>query len=279
MPHGVAESAGGRSASHAAVRPGAMARLVSTPRGRAGVVAFAAALAFAAFLPFDLAIVRSLRAIAPTGDVRRELELLQQWGAPTAMAMTIIIIALVDRARLRRTLDWLMAAGVALLVYLPLKLLIGRPRPKFDDPHTFLGPFGTYLIDDRIGRRHAWEVGSGISSDLWSMPSSHTLFAVLMTVYLCRCYPRLKPLAVPMACLVGVSRVWLGAHYPTDVLVGAAIGYVVADHALTGYWGVRLIDRVWRALVDRNATPAYPRVLALEARAGAAARGAAQKPI
>jgi undecaprenyl-diphosphatase len=37
-------------------------------------------------------------------------------------------------------------------------------------------------------------------------------------------FPELTPLLVPLALAIAASRVVLGLHYPTDVLVGALLG-------------------------------------------------------
>lgn len=184
-----------------------------------------------ACIPFDGPISHAVTAFRENilgGDIRRELESLQQYGQGAVTLLVAWAIWLLDPPRRRRLLDWLLAVLIAAAVTLPMKMLIGRPRPKFDDPGYFCGPFGAYPLGHETGVRHAWEVWAGISSDLWSMPSSHTVYAVVMSVFLATVYPRLRPLAVLMAILVAVSRVLFGAHYPSDVLVGAAVGLAVA---------------------------------------------------
>lgn len=68
--------------------------------------------------------------------------------------------------------------------------------------------------------------------DLYSFPSGHTMnavnFAVLFSVF----YPPLFWLVVPFALLVALSRVILGMHYPTDVLVGAVLGLLISNLSL-----------------------------------------------
>ena len=218
-------------------------------------------------VPFDGAVSRwaiRFREESLGGDVVRELGALQQYGQGSVTVLVAWAIWLLQPSLRRRLLDWLLAVGVAALVGYPAKMLIGRPRPKFGDPDHFLGPFGAYPVSEEVGVRHAWELGSGISSDLWSMPSSHTLFAVVMSVMLWVWYPRVRPIAALMAVVVGVSRVLFGAHYPTDVLVGGALGVVIALPIARAHAGVRLVDTVWRRLVDREATPALPSLLEAE---------------
>lgn len=68
--------------------------------------------------------------------------------------------------------------------------------------------------------------------DHFSFPSGHTLHAVLFTVMLGVSFPLLLPVMLPFMLLVAASRVILGLHYPTDVIVGAAMGAVLAGLSL-----------------------------------------------
>ncbi|MFT4020462.1 MAG: phosphatase PAP2 family protein [Acinetobacter sp.] len=63
--------------------------------------------------------------------------------------------------------------------------------------------------------------------DHFSFPSGHTLHAVLATVTLGYVQPFLLLLMLPFTLLVALSRMILGLHYPTDVLVGALLGATV----------------------------------------------------
>lgn len=213
--------------------------LRGTP-GFGWAVVVAAVLLAMAFLPFDGPISRGVRNMKPGGDLRRELEALQQYGQFSASVLAALIILLLDGRRARRLLDWAVAMGVGILAVNFVKMFVGRPRPKFDDPLYFLWPFGAYPVSEKAGVRHAWEFWGGISSDLWSMPSSHTVYAVVMSVVLTRMYPRFLPVGVVLATLVGVCRVWFGAHYPSDVVVGAGIGLVVGHWAMNARIGQRL---------------------------------------
>lgn len=69
--------------------------------------------------------------------------------------------------------------------------------------------------------------------DRYSFPSGHTLQAVLMTTLALAFFPMLAYLLVPFTICVALSRVILGLHYPTDVVVGALIGWSLAKLALS----------------------------------------------
>jgi undecaprenyl-diphosphatase len=61
----------------------------------------------------------------------------------------------------------------------------------------------------------------------WSVPSNHSVIAFAAAVALLFAYRRLGWVALLFAVLMGASRVWIGVHYPHDVLIGAAVGIVV----------------------------------------------------
>lgn len=71
--------------------------------------------------------------------------------------------------------------------------------------------------------------------DRYSFPSGHTLQAVLFTVITIAWFPALAAVLIPLTVLIAASRVVLGLHYPTDVLVGALIGWGLAEFTL---WAV-----------------------------------------
>ncbi|MDE0313413.1 MAG: phosphatase PAP2 family protein [Candidatus Poribacteria bacterium] len=64
--------------------------------------------------------------------------------------------------------------------------------------------------------------------DRFSFPSGHTASAFLMMVILTRFFPILQIPALLWAATVGIARVHLGVHYPSDVLAGALLGISTA---------------------------------------------------
>ena len=105
------------------------------------------------------------------------------------------------------------------LVINRVKKAVARPRP------------GQEIADARL------RVGRGGSG---SMPSSHssTWFAATLITFVY--YRRSWRFLLPLSCVMGFSRVYLGAHYPSDVLAGAILG---AGYAAAGLW---LVERSWR---------------------------------
>lgn len=96
------------------------------------------------------------------------------------------------------------AIGMPSLVVSVVKRLIGRVRP------SALGPFAYEPF--------AWR------SEYASLPSGHTTTAFAALVAIGLVVPRLRPLMWVFAVLIGVSRVVVASHFPSDVIAGAAFG-------------------------------------------------------
>ncbi len=92
-----------------------------------------------------------------------------------------------------------------------LKFTFARYRPKlFIEKHLF----GFSWFD--------------IGYDVSSFPSGHTAIAFAAMVSLGYIFPKFKYIFLLLAILVGVSRVVLDAHYISDVLVGAFLGFLIS---------------------------------------------------
>jgi membrane-associated phospholipid phosphatase len=62
----------------------------------------------------------------------------------------------------------------------------------------------------------------------WSFPSNHATIAAAAAVALVLAWRRLAWFVVPLALLLGLTRVYLGMHYPHDVAAGLLLGGLVA---------------------------------------------------
>ena len=95
------------------------------------------------------------------------------------------------------------AYGLEVPAFMVLKNLIKRPRPADSEMAlcAFIKPAGRF-----------------------SFPSGHTAAAFMMATLLGIFYPVVATLALAFALLVGLSRVLLGVHYPSDIAAGALLG-------------------------------------------------------
>lgn len=91
-----------------------------------------------------------------------------------------------------------------------LKVLIARLRPVF----VMSG-----IVPEFNRFSWAWH----------SMPSGHTTVTFAGLIMIGMLAPKYKPLTWTLAIVVGVSRVCVGMHWPSDVILGAFIGMVLAD--------------------------------------------------
>lgn len=96
---------------------------------------------------------------------------------------------------------------VTLCIYKMIKSATGRARPN------------TVLE----------EIVAGTTPlDQYSFPSGHTMHACAFSFVAMHHYPSLGVILVPFVAMVSLSRVILGLHYPTDVLIGAILGSTIS---------------------------------------------------
>lgn len=175
-----------------------------------------------------------LRAVA---DLRRApltavMTLLSAWWVK-GVVIAALGVAADLRRRPRRLPRTLIPALAAMLVASwsssALKAVFDRARPPAADPSL------TALVP--------------LPADA-SFPSGHAATAFAAAGVVALLHPRLRVPALGLAALVALSRVYLGVHFPSDVIAGAALGLAVA--AVT----VRVpFARALRAATARRARP------------------------
>ncbi len=147
------------------------------------------------------------------GRLLRVMGFLGTWVA-LAIAIALQEGSVVQRRPRATRRAWLLvgaAAAGGVLAELG-KLLIRRERPAVHD-----GLYGFRDVTDRM-----WST-SGLA-----MPSSHTLVAFAGAAMLARLYPRARWVGYVLATGCAVSRVLARAHFVSDVVLAAGLGWVVA---------------------------------------------------
>jgi undecaprenyl-diphosphatase len=121
-----------------------------------------------------------------------------------------LVIGLAVAAFLRR--PWLFAQVAAAVVVsdllaLAIRQMTDRPRPPsvYPEPEPLVRVPHTY-----------------------SFPSGHATVAFACAATLAFAAPRAAPALFVLAAAIAWSRVYVGVHYPLDVLAGAVLGLLVA---------------------------------------------------
>lgn len=149
-------------------------------------------------------------------------------GSPVVVATLVLVAGAflwLARRRAHALLLWIGAAGGVVLSQ-TLKLAFERPRP-------------------RVFEWRVHHVGS------YSFPSGHATTSMIIYAMLAYVILELDPpqpvkrltvaLAVVIITLVGLSRLYLGVHYPTDILAGYAVGFAWATLCA---FNLRVIDYI-----------------------------------
>ncbi|MEU7697649.1 MULTISPECIES: phosphatase PAP2 family protein [unclassified Streptomyces] len=139
-----------------------------------------------------------------------------EYGIMLAMALVVLWCwwsvrrrgTLADSVSAVAGLVWApLAAGIALLVNIPIRGFVERPRPFRD--HQGL------------------EVLVAGKTD-FSFVSDHATLAMALGVGVFVAHRRFGLAAIGLALAEGFARVYMGVHYPTDVIGGLALGTAVA---------------------------------------------------
>ena len=85
----------------------------------------------------------------------------------------------------------------------------------------------------------------GVIPDSASFPSGHSATAFAAAVAVGLFYPKLRRPLLMLAAVVALSRVYLGVHYASDVLVGSLLGVLLG---LASVWVVRAVAPMPTAL-------------------------------
>ena len=147
--------------------------------------------------------------------------------------------------RIFSRLSWLFTGGHGWLLVLAMFSLTGRGRALRVARETMPAIWlATYLVEGPIKRFFRRKrpfisivraVVVGRKPGSYSFPSGHSAAAFSGAVLLSRKYPQYSGRLFLLAGLIGFSRIFLGAHYPGDVLSGGFAGASLASlfHKMT----------------------------------------------
>ena len=124
---------------------------------------------------------------------------------PILFAVSLVLMF--SRKRKLKLLGLIMLAGLTVSFYVVsgLKALVARPRPSLVLTDVFL------LAKEKS----------------MSFPSNHAATSFMAATALTAYFKRYAAVFYSFAAAVAVSRVYMGVHYPSDVLAGAVIGIAI----------------------------------------------------
>ncbi len=116
--------------------------------------------------------------------------------------------ALLSRGRPRESLVPLVSLGGAMLLTIAVKALVDRPRPTVEHLQSVSGP--------SFPSGHATQASAfWLSLVVVLVPTAGARHRVIRVC---------TALAIVLVLAVAASRVWLGVHYPSDVVAGVTLG-------------------------------------------------------
>ncbi len=164
------------------------------------------------FDDLELGVCRRVNALSHNRGARAFFTAVSRLGDyPAWVVFGLIAMAQLDAGVPLFVVQALLTAAAGILVYKVLK---------------------EYLVRERPFITHGDIIAGTAPLDRYSFPSGHTLHATSFAVLYSSHVPEMVWVIAPFAALVAASRVILGLHYPTDVLVGAMIGAGLASSSV-----------------------------------------------
>ncbi|RMH22698.1 MAG: phosphatase PAP2 family protein [Gammaproteobacteria bacterium] len=143
------------------------------------------------------------------------------WSSVTILGDSLVVLSIIfPLALIRPAHVWHIISAAILTTMIVQGLKFGFQMPR---PALLLGDESVHIIGSAIHKR--------------SFPSGHTAAAFVAAALLISIFDLRRTTAsllIGLASLVGVSRCMVGAHWPVDILAGAAIGWFVGTLLMLG---------------------------------------------
>lgn len=219
-----------------------LTRLRFTARvGRYFLAALLCGVAAPLALAIDLPAVEWFSTVHIPSELRRMIQLSEVVAAGSSVLWIALLVGVLDRRG--GALGALVAAQALCsgLVADLGKMIVARNRPWTllwpSEPPDLGRPF---TAADTFGAWFPFRDEELLTSGFQSFPSGHAATAVGLATILALAYPRGRSLFALFAVLACLQRLHCQAHFPSDVLAGAAIGFTCAGVTdLCGWnWGL-----------------------------------------
>ncbi len=206
-------------------------------------VAFPVVMLFiaTACLSFDMQVARFFRFEKTPSFLREMVQNTEPFGHGIGVVFILLVAIWLNREQRK---SYLLIGAITLgagLCTNIAKFIIGRARPRdldiasIDVLQSFQGWF-PYL--------------NGIEASQ-SFPSGHTTVAFAFAVCLSALHPQAKGIFFFLAAFVAFGRVQCGAHFPSDVFAGAAMGWTVSMLALQQTSFSKLVDHLPQTKIEQ----------------------------
>lgn len=141
------------------------------------------------------------------------------WQVPMGIIWLVYMIRGKKRMRLIGVFALVLVALTDQISSSVIKPFVARQRPCNVIPSVHYYHDGQWIVTDKFG------LTTYKSSS--SFPSSHATNIAGQAIYWGYFYPQIAPLFYLMALSVGYSRIYLGLHYPSDILGGYLLALVL----------------------------------------------------
>ncbi len=166
----------------------------------------------------------------------RVMEFVGEYGLPLAMVVLVLWCWWSVRRRgggeaasSVAAVVWApLAAGIAVLVSVPIRGFVERPRPFKDHEGLEVLVSGGSGGSGGSGVSGGSEVFGVFGKNDYSFVSDHATLTMAMAAALFVAHRKFGLVGLGLGLLEGFCRVYLGIHYPTDVVGGFALGAAVA---------------------------------------------------